>query len=406
MWITIFNATLYFLTLILYWGRRKKINCGFILLSLYTFVSFMGILEVISNPTRWDLRVWPFLYLYVSFMLFFRPVLFDSDKLQERLVVNNFKTIKFLSIIIILFSFLSIYFYYPVAAENFRKGNWLEIRTNHYLGEIEIFSNALVRIIANLSTHLRLAGTVLFFYFLTKPNASKIIKLLLGVSIIIPPILIAATTASRDVFFELFMSLIVCYFIFKNGIPAKIKRLIITSALIFFSIAIIISAAITLSRFGEEKQGGSLLFYFSHSFLTFNYGLTDSINNYLYGDLFFGRIYDLITGHSGKPIPLDISTGTHMSTSFFTFVGAWYIDFGPIGTLIAAITIPYFFSAAFKGKQYVTIANVFAYLFYMSYLIRGVFVPARGIAFNWAIALFIFFLLKLTIKNKNGEINY
>jgi len=393
------NAIIYVITLLLYWFKRRKIDILFLLLSLYTLVAVLGIPEVISEPNEWKIRLWPYIYLYIAFMLFFRPYYFDSDTLCVRLYVRNFKNLKFISTLIIVLSILTICCYLPVAVNNIVNGDWSAIRTDHYNDDIQIFSNRFEEFFANLSTHFRLAGTILFFYFLTIKDISSIRKILLSISVIVPPLLISCTSAARDILFELFFSLVICYIIFHKDIPTNIKKALTVTALFLFILMIIYSMAITMSRFGEgDQSSSSLVYYFSHSFLTFNYGLTDTINGHLYGDLFFGRIYDFFTGRVGPPITIDNAIGTHLTTAFFTFVGAWYIDFGPIGTFIIAIFLPMIISPFFKRKSQLKIADIYVYVFYLSYLIRGVFVHPRGIAFNWFVAVIVYFLLKVNFK--------
>ena len=150
---------------------------------------------------------------------------------------------------------------------------------------------------------------------------------------------------------------------------------------------IIFSIAVTNSRFGELDVSSSLLHYFSHSFLTFNYGVVDSIENFANGKYFFNFFYD------SQYIDF-FHLGTHFDTSFITFVGTLYLDFGPTGTFLIALIVPFFFNFKKKSGKNIDFGDLHLYSFYLSYLLIGVFVIGTSNSLDWIIALSFYWLLK------------
>jgi oligosaccharide repeat unit polymerase len=161
-----------------------------------------------------------------------------------------------------------------------------------------------------------------------------------------------------------------------------------------FTTFFLYSIAVTVSRFGDNAKGSSLLSYFGHSMLTFNYGLADSIHTYMNGEYFFSWFFDKLglTQYGGVEHSV---LGTHFGTAFYTFVGAWYLDFGPLGTFIIAIIFPFIISLCFRYKKSVDIADIYMFLFYMDYLVMGVFVIGRGNALVWLMAFLIYGIFKI-----------
>ncbi|MDC0371987.1 hypothetical protein OAM48_05240, partial [Flavobacteriaceae bacterium] len=143
--------------------------------------------------------------------------------------------------------------------------------------------------------------------------------------------------------------------------------------------------AVTVSRFGTDNQS-SLLYYISHSFMTFNYGVFDTIVNFADGKYFFNFFFD-------NPEINYRYLGTHFETKFMTFIGTLYIDFGPIGTFLISLIAPTFF--ILKKQKLIYFSDLYLHIVYFNYLVSGVFVIGSGNVLSWIIALLILFTLKI-----------
>ena len=389
--LVIFNSLLYVGTLLVYWFRRRKIDAGFILLAVYAAIAIACVFNYASDPDIWELQLWPFLYLYVVCMLFFRPYFFDSNILYERLYVRSESTLNVFTIVFITCSIISVYYSVSLAIENINSGSWSELRNKLYAGEIELYSNQLERFSNIFVQYLSPLAIILLFYYLTLKLRKPIFLIILSISSIAPTFIISINTASRGILVNLSVSIFMGYVIFRKGIPQRINKAIYIYGLSLLSIFLIYSLAVTSSRFSGSESSSSLLSYFGQSMLVFNYGLSDSIYIYADGKFFFNWFLPFL-----EISPFNYYTnGTHFGTSFFTFVGAWYLDFGPVGTFIIAICLPIVISHSFRNKNRVDLADLFIFFFYFNYLIQGVFVIGRGNALAWVMAFIIYGILKI-----------
>jgi oligosaccharide repeat unit polymerase len=397
MELVIFNALLYVGALFIYWFIRRKIDAGFVLISVYTLVAILGIPLYITTANQWKITLWPYLYLFTVLMLFFRPYFFDSDSLYKRLNVSNNKVLKIISTLYIICAFIAIYHSMPQAIANIRSGEWLIIRNNLYAGDIVQYTGQTERIAKIFVQYLDIVAIVVLYYFLTLQNIKRLRIILLAIAVIIPTFLTSFIIASRGMLLNLFINLLLGYIIFQKEIPKNIKWAIRIFAISLLVIVFIFSLAVTISRFGESDQSSSLLLYFAHSFMTFNYGVADSIQNYAGGRYFFNWFYDIL----GLNSTINFNQlGTHFDTAFITFVGTLYIDFGPIGTFLIALFVPIIISRSFRYKKTVDIADIYMFTFYLSYLVNGIFIVGRGNSLSWIMAALIYIILKIMqLKN-------
>jgi len=395
MFPVIFNAFLYVTLLAIYCINRKKIDNGLVLISLYTFVAILGIFLYMSEPNEWHLMLWPYLYLFITFLLFARPYLSNKKLyLYEKLQTINIRKLKIACIIYIVFALFFVLFTAKRAWSNLLSNEWLTIRTNVYTDELEVYSNFIEWVAYAVIIYCNIAAMVLFFYFLTMHKINKIFLSLLFVSIVLPIVTWSMITASRSNFTTFLMALVVCYIVFNKGFSKKQKKLIMIGNISFVILIIIYSVKVTVSRFGEENQLSSLLSYFGHSFMRFNYGVVDTIQNYMGGKYFFKRFY-LLLGYDNDAINAQILTGTHSGNAFITFIGTLYLDWGPWGTLLIALVFPFIINRMIKNNG---IAGIYLYIVYLNYLMQGVFVIGNSNSVQWIVSFLIFFLLKRNIS--------
>ena len=391
MELVIFNSLLYNSTFLIYWLKRRKIDAGFVLLGIYAAISIASVFLYAEDPEKWRLQLWPFLYLYFVCMLFFTPFFFNSDLLYHKLVYKKLWFLKSFTIFYIACGLVSIYYSANEAMINITSGEWSSLRNELYKGEVRNYNNQLERFAEIVIIYFKPLAIIAFFYYLSSRKIKLYNVYLLGLAIIVPTFLLAINTASRGLIVSLSFALLIGFILFKEGLSHKIKKVLIIFSFIFIALFLIYSIAVTISRFGENSQASSLLEYFGISMLAFNYGMVDSIHTFGNGSYFFDWFLPFFGQNS-----FDTSTiGTHFGTSFFTFVGAWYLDFGPIGTVLIAIFLPLFIGSRFRYTQRIDFADLFLFLFYLNYLIMGVFVIGRGNSLAWIITFTIYGILKL-----------
>ena len=394
MTLVIGNALLYLITLLVYWHKQRRMDYGFVTIALYLIVAICCIFEYIAEPHRWELTAWPFVYLFIANLILFLPLFSSSDKIAAKVYYNRSINIPGLQIfcgIYIIFALITTICYFPLAWDSLQSGAWASIRDSTYEEEFHLFQNPILNIIANLSTHFTIAVIVIYFFLLTQPRISKAFKTTLLISTITPMALTALVIAARGHIFTLLFNFLLGFLCFRQYIPKRTKRTLLVWAIVFGGILGLYTIAVTIARFGQESDS-SLLYYFGHSMLTFDYGLTDTIDTYGKGAYTFRRFVNYVV-HD-----LDWTLGTHFGTSFFTFVGSLYIDFGPLGTMIA-VTLLAISVRVLIRKHNLDLADMFIYLFYISTVLNGALITAPDLGWRCLLAFIIYIMLKTLGKH-------
>ena len=394
MTLVIGNALLYLITLLVYWHKQRRMDYGFVTIAFYLIVAICCIFEYIAEPHRWELTAWPFVYLFIANLILFLPLFSSSDKIAAKVYYNRSINIPGLQIfcgIYIIFALITTICYFPLAWDSLQSGAWASIRDSTYEEEFHLFQNPILNIIANLSTHFTIAVIVIYFFLLTQPRISKAFKTTLLISTITPMALTALVIAARGHIFTLLFNFLLGFLCFGQYIPKRTKRTLLVWAIVFGGILGLYTIAVTIARFGQESDS-SLLYYFGHSMLTFDYGLTDTIDTYGKGAYTFRRFVNYVV-HD-----LDWTLGTHFGTSFFTFVGSLYIDFGPLGTMIA-VTLLAISVRVLIRKHNLDLADMFIYLFYISTVLNGALITAPDLGWRCLLAFIIYIMLKTLGKH-------
>lgn len=387
MYYAVFNAFLYVILLISSYLKKRTFDSGIVLLLVYAFVSVCCIAQVAWHPNDWELTLFPFLYLFIVICMFFRPYFGKAPDISK-LHVKRYDLLTTFIIMYIVCGAID-------AIDNIPKVQLAilldaaEIRTEFYQeGRVEILSMP-VWIARNIVSYLRPFAIIVLFFSLSSLAVKKISNVLLSillVSIIVPASFDFILIASRGLFVILATQFFVVFLTFKDYLSPKVLKIVKIIGMLGLAGILAYTITATISRFtgrtDYENPLDSLIFYFGHSMLRFDYGVMDTISNYTWGDYFLGL-----------PTDIDRVCGTHFGVHFFTFVGALYFDFGPIITLLIALLFPLPL-IRITCKKYVTLADLFAYLYILCFLIDGVFVVKRG----YSIQLVMFYLMYLIIK--------
>lgn len=392
--ILILNIAFYLLATAWLIKKQRAFTIGTFLLISYTVVAFFCYLNYKSDPSYWHLSLLPFIFLFVVVVILFTPFLSNRVKIRENPIRDKnkrlYRAITWGYIIISLYSCIV---YLPQVIEIIRNPNWLELYTEAHE---EVNSSIFVKF-ANLFFHIRYLGLVLLFSYLIKKNNKPLFMILLGLSAVLPVVLVTMKNASRGGFVSLFVSLITVYLMFKDQLSDTLKKWLKIITITVLPASIIYLSVVTVARFENnpyvESAGGTVLDYLGHSMLTFAYGIFDSISRFSWGGfmLDFGPV-------SKMSSPFDPFYGTHFGSAFFTIVGALYLDFGPVFTIIIAI----FFSRFIMGisRRRLDVADLFMILTYAMTIFNGVFVLGRGYGIQWVETFLIYFMLKIVQRLK------
>ena len=105
----IINSALYIITLIIYVFIRRKIDVGFVILSLYSITAILCVLFLKGHQNEWKLNLWSFIYLYVIVILAIRPFLIDTSSYVNKIKIRNIKIANIFIFIYCFCAFIDIY---------------------------------------------------------------------------------------------------------------------------------------------------------------------------------------------------------------------------------------------------------------------------------------------------------
>lgn len=169
------------------------------------------------------------------------------------------------------------------------------------------------------------------------------------------------------------------------------RRALIIGLSIVASLILVLTLAISLSRFGESDAGGSIVSYLGQSMLVFNAGIATPISSYANGRYFFLNFLGLDKSEVWIDSRYNISTSD--GSALNTFIGCSYVDFGPVLTIIIAIVISCLLSQLFKRRS-VVFADLYLFAFYLDFLILGVFHCTEGFALRIFMATALYVVLR------------
>jgi oligosaccharide repeat unit polymerase len=324
-------------------------------------------------------------------MLSFRPFfVYRSSNIYNKLKIRNPPVLFGFSVLYCICALISVYFSIDTSIRVLNTGNWAELYSNS--GDTALYENQLERFAKIFVQYTQPLAIACLFYYLTLKTKNKWFCFILFVSIILPTLMICMILGMRGPISLLFIYMTMGYLCFERAYGKKTKKMIAIGGVLFLICVLSYTLAVTDSRFGDSSSMDthfSFLEYFGGSMLHFDYGIADSIKKYMYGDYLFNTNQQLYVNG------FDSVLGTHFRSSFFTFVGTWYLDFGPIGTLLVAILLPLLLFRYWRKKQFIDMADLYLYLFYLQFLTHGVFVQGCGYFIQWVMFIVLFALLKI-----------
>lgn len=393
MLVTFFNFILYLWVLLYYWNSHKKIDIYFLLISAYTFIAGCCFLYLRSEPTEYKhLSYLRFVYLWMVVLIGLRP--FYGIKINK-LGLKDDETfvVKLLLYIFIGAGIVSALLSWEKAVLLYVLGEWGNLRQEVYSdsGTVELYSSFIDRIAKNLYSYLSPVGVVWGFYQLTKEKCSKLLTIIVFIIWFANSIINAMFTASRGMIVTVVFEFIVLFFCFQNNIPSSRKRVLWIFAGVAASFMLMYILAVTSSRFGDDEAGNSIFMYFGHSMLAFNDGIMSSMHHFAWGKYAFKWFIDIFGGNS--MIDLGKMGATH-GTAFFTFVGTYYVDWGPFLTPIVAIIISLLLSK-FTKKNVYHFSDMMIISFFATWFMRGIFVHGPDTAIIWIMLFVVCFFVRL-----------
>lgn len=383
----IINIAFYLFTWIFYYNKRRSVDFTFVLFMAYGLVAIFGAIYYNMTPYRWHITMLPLMYLYMIFMissapLYRKPISVDNFCIPHRKLFTLFLWVMLVACIV------SIYYSWSNALNVAAEEAWGEVYADE---DKQSYVNLLDRLAKNIIGYGRIIASVLIFHNLARGTSKeKKLSVCLLILLIIAVILNSSARAARGMMLSSIISVMSGFFLFQSLYSKKLLRSLLLFGVGLIVIFFLYSYTIAQVRFGVAGSyydpTESIYAYLGQPMLIFDYGIMDSIHTYMHGDFLFG------TNPAKYYGGLDSVLGTHFGSGFFTYVGALYLDFGPLGTLIIASIIAFLMRNKCRVKD---LADAFIVCYYFSFILNGVFVYGRGYYFPIMMAIITYIILKL-----------
>lgn len=347
------NATIWTITFLLYQYKRRYFGVGSGILLLYNCISIGAFHLYNSEEYSYlfdKLTLFPFIYLFSMICLVSSPITTLKEKNIRKIEAPNELLFNIVCIGIIFFVFISlpntlstirenfllIIFDESSGAELYREG--FEKLASQTKSEMNILG-----ILSNISANVSL---VFLGYYLTRKSRNGFILIgLLIASLSIP--LYYLSSGARAPAAKFILNTMFTLLFIRNMLPLQLKRKIIRNFSILVFLLLIPFVAISLSRKGGDIEKVFIWFelYIAQGPLQFNsYGL--DAGGIRYGD-YTAVAFKYIAGlspamyYSGR-----LSRYSHMKldeSDFYTFVGDFTLDYGPVWAVLIFIATALFF---------------------------------------------------------------
>ena len=317
-------------------------------------------------------------------------------QVKGTLEIVETRPIRILVWIYIISGLLAIYYTIPTAKELIQSGEWGMLRAQVYSDDenVVLYQSALERMAKNIHSYLRPLGVVMCFYYLTVPKRNKLKLFLIWFSYIGESFLASTLIASRGMIIMVVFNVLLSFVIFKEYISHRVKKIVAIIALLLTIPLTLYMSVVSVSRFGADDAGSSVFMYLGHSMLTFNKGVMGTMHDFAYGKFAFLYFIDLFGGNlSGKMDALMQSLGYTGGTGFYTFIGTFYIDWGPIGAFIVAILMAVFLGH-FTKKRHKKLSDLILIVYFAGFYMNGVFVIGYSYALGIIMCFVVYFIVK------------
>ena len=436
-----------FFVIVSYYYSTSNGKLFLLILIIYTISAACSILYVYSdffsnsNKYNTNLNYLPFVFWIISFFLISRPIIYYDRKKTNGLLVNV-RLFEYASLIGLIMGIPPLIDMVPQITKVFYASNLTSTISELHDDETVSINFSALGLIC-----FRIINSIYqFFLFcaipiLMTPNRKRIY--IIGLLIVVIDVNLASLlTGSRSVMINTIIDFALLYLLFCPFFDKKISHAINTYLLLMTGASVILFLIITIFRglgYQENDSKDLLTFliqYVGEGFVNFHLYI-DNIREYNHGNQCFWVFKNImgldvpnIKGEAGLRYLYQLHIGIPAMV-FYTFIGFFVIDIGPLGTLIFFFLLSQIVQNITKNsigsKKIVPTHTLFLLYIYASIIANGTCLYK----YSWKESIhiiyyvFIYFILKYnnfnliffkssnnknqneySINNTNKEFNY
>lgn len=365
---------IFFISCLIGIKKNKFLGANFIfLLFLLSSLTSIFLLNtdndfVTFNEDRLSLKA--IIYHIICIYIFVFPIIAFERKANINFEEINKKALKYISLFLIISSFLSIVrsLYIIKDFEIYDITSFTEIRRDIVTEGNRIYLDWGLLDYISIGRYLSVFSIFCAFYYLLILDNKKMFYYLIFSSTSI--IFANLTSMGRDGIIRWILYFVLNLIVFKkykliNGYRLLYKLLFLFGVFGVFSFLII-----SFSRFSERGSVfDSLLYYFGQSFIYFSYIYERFIDGTYFGELTFPYLFPQ-DNYLRSLLSADFNLNT-----FSTFVGSFFMDFGIIYTflLICFSSVLFYIIIIPRKNNKISLNKLFVYLFLCQFLLDGLF---------------------------------
>lgn len=410
VWIVLYTLSWIVFFIFLYRKNKKIGVSGMIVASYiaYAIASFMLYNNDLLGSDFKTLSVFPYIYLFGMLYLSLLPAMRYDRANIEKIEKPNMFVLNSFSVIFILISLILL----PGYLTGIQDGIVLLIldpyggadlyKEAHEVGTVARTYLDIPFILFSMFSYI---AVLVFFYYLTIPESNRIVLYGLAISMFVN-LLSPISRGLRTETVLMLFAIAAAYLLLKKWIPQKRRKWINILGISLGGAVVLLLIILSISRVISKDigAGGSMIEYVGQANLNFNnYGL--DAGGIRYGDRTC-RIFKEILMFDGVPSgPLERRSkysGLLIDDYYFyTFVGDFTIDFGPIIAVLIFIFFSLFFVNATKArKRHLSFSKLL--LLYLAVLIPfqgGMYLFNFSDGGNYTLMAFVFMAIIFSISN-------
>lgn len=342
------------------------------LVSIYMLSIICLIIDITSGNSHSVLKMHyllPALFFVFLYILYFVPFTsFREDKVEE-IVLPSKRVIDIISVVLIILSFESIFYFAGSVRDVFTYGDLGAARDDRYIHGISFVEHSIWYTVSSVSASLYMFDILFYFVYRIIEDKKSVRRILLFVGSFSETLHVLSDAGRDGIVFWLF-AFVFIYLIFRPFLEKKQRSSITKSFVIIAFIIMIPFTMISKGRF-HENVNDSYIDYMGQPFKHFCYYFDFSPLPVGYGQG-FPLFFEVL--RMPQPKWCVYNNALTSSTAFGTFFREFLTNFGVAGTIIVGFIMAFLFRNTMRSNGKTLFFNqFFMYILYFQIFSQGVF---------------------------------